>query len=400
MTTKLRFLLCALALSVPGWTSLWADDPASTPKTGKILILENERPLEGDIERQGDQYLIRRGGSEVWLPAAKAQLCASWDEAYQYLCSRANLRDPDERLRLARWCHLYGLREKALLEANAALELRPDHRETKRLLAMFQKVNGSGPVQGSPSPAPAQPLAMAAPSLDVSAETLGMFTTRVQPILMNACASCHATGRGGDFKLTRTYESATINRRSTQQNLAAVLALVDLNHPASSLLLVKAVSIHGNAAQPPLKSRQSPPFRTLEEWVQMTVANNPHLREERWAPSEAAKVAVLPLTPEAAPPVTVAMKPPAPPQTQPAAKNPAASAAANVRQTLQRLTQPQPEAPLPGTVVSGQPTATTPPVRGNSSPEPAVPVAATPADEFDPLIFNTQMHSNGKQNNK
>src|SRR5437879_4764533 len=101
MTTSIRFFLGALTLLVPGGTLLWATDPAPAPRTGHVLVLANERPLEGDIERQGDQFLIRRGGSEVWLPADKAaRLCASWDEAYQFMCSRANLRDPDERLRL------------------------------------------------------------------------------------------------------------------------------------------------------------------------------------------------------------------------------------------------------------------------------------------------------------
>src|SRR5262245_41306755 len=52
-------------------------------KAGKVLILPSERCMEGDIERLGEQYRIRRGSSEVWLPAEKAlRLCADWDDAF------------------------------------------------------------------------------------------------------------------------------------------------------------------------------------------------------------------------------------------------------------------------------------------------------------------------------
>ena len=60
--------------------------------------------------------------------------------------------------------------------------------------------------------------------MDVTAESLGLFASRVQPILMNACANCHTAGRGGSFQLTRTYNSSLSNRRALDQNLAVALA--------------------------------------------------------------------------------------------------------------------------------------------------------------------------------
>src|SRR4051794_3472242 len=74
------------------------------PPTGKVLLLDNQRTLEGDIHRQGDHYIIRRGIGEMTLPASQAmRLCTSWDDALAFMHAQANLRDPDERLRLARW---------------------------------------------------------------------------------------------------------------------------------------------------------------------------------------------------------------------------------------------------------------------------------------------------------
>src|SRR5262249_33529513 len=128
----------------------------------------------------------------------------------------------------------------------------------------------------------------------------------IQPILMNTCAGCHASGRGGDFKLTRCYD-ATVNRRGLHQNLAAVLAQVDLERPATSPLLYKAVSAHGGAAQAPLPGRQAQPFRTLQEWAEQVIANNPHLRKDLLAGRAAA--------PASRPPASAA---PAPAQATPA----------------------------------------------------------------------------------
>ena len=61
----------------------------------------------------------------------------------------------------------------------------------------------------------------ARPSFDISSDAFAIFATRVQPILMNACASCHVSGKGGSFHLTRNLEATLLNRKAVQQNLAA-----------------------------------------------------------------------------------------------------------------------------------------------------------------------------------
>src|SRR5438128_1534498 len=82
------------------------------------------------------------------------------------------------------------------------------------------------------------PAAPARPPVDLSGESLALFTNRVQPVLMNVCASCHATNRGGAFKLTRCYDGQA-NRRATQENLTAVLDYVRADQPELSPLLIK-----------------------------------------------------------------------------------------------------------------------------------------------------------------
>ena len=215
------------------------------------------------------------------------------DDAFHFVRGRANLSDPDERLRLAEWCRLNGLHERAVAEVKAAVSLRPDHVASRRLLSYLQE---SGPLTPAPAKAPEESDG-ARLSVDLTEEALGQFATRVQPILMNACANCHANGRGGSFKLTRSYNSGVLNRKTLQQNLTAVLAEVNLVQPQNSLLLSKAVSVHGSQEQAPIKNRQAAAYHVLEYWVWATLADNPQLRDEALQKAAAvAPAAALPAT--------------------------------------------------------------------------------------------------------
>lgn len=278
MTTKMRMVLCVLAIAAPAWVASGAGQPAAGRTAGNVLVLDNERTLEGDIERVGEQYRVRRPVGELWIRVENTlRLCETQEEAYTFLHARANLRDPDEHLRLARWCHQHGLHRQALEEAAAAVELRPGHAESRRLLRNLQRATTVNPA--APSTKPAEPAERTpdAPSPELSTEAMSLFVSRVQPILMNACANCHATGRGGAFRLLRTYEASLTSRKTTQQNLAAVLAQVNKERPNASPLLFKAVSVHGKPGemvQSPLKNREVAAYRSLEEWVRVTLENN------------------------------------------------------------------------------------------------------------------------------
>ncbi len=289
MKNIFSFLLGGGLLLAAGLSFVTGTEPADRPHTGRVLILENERTLTGEIEQVGEQFRVKRLVGETWVPADKVlRLCASLEEAYRFLQGRANLDDPDERLRLAEWCSQHNLREHACAEMKAAAQLRPGDPRIKRLLGYLEQAKARPAAPPVPSPAEKP-----APRVDVTAESLGMFASKVQPILMNACLGCHTAGRGGSFQLTRVSGPGLSNRRSLEQNLAVVLALVDVRQPQASRLLTKAISLHGSGmTQVPLKNRQAPAYRTLEQWVALTLEANPHLREEAVASGPPAAVAV------------------------------------------------------------------------------------------------------------
>jgi hypothetical protein len=272
MNTKIGLLACVLAVA-PAWTSICVAEPSLPPTTGHILILENERTLEGDIERVGDQYRIKRTLGETWVPADKVLwLSADLPEAFAFLRRRANLDDADERLRLAKWCHAHDLKEQALAEVTAAVALQPRQQEAQRLLRRLQQ---PGPAAPSTATSPSEPEPVALPPVNVSAEVMNQFITRVQPILMNACVNCHGADQAGTFKLVKIHEHGSLAPKTTQQNLASVLAQMNLEQPGASPFLTKAASLHGSMREAPLAGKRMPAFHTLEEWVKLTLPRQP-----------------------------------------------------------------------------------------------------------------------------
>ena len=233
------------------------------------------------------------------------------------------------------------------------MDLRPDHAPSRRLLAYLQDSRPAQPTTPAHDAAPAD---LPQASVDLTEEALGQFATKVQPILMNACANCHANGRGGAFKLTRSYDAAVLNRKTLQQNLAAVIAEVNLGQPQNSPLLSKAVSVHGPLEQAPFKNRQAAAYRTLEDWVRNTLADNPQLVEQ----------------PQARPAVPAAAAAPAAPST------------------------PTPFAEARPTPINDQTT----PVKAQApaAPTTAAPAAPEPVDPYSPDAFNRQFHTDKSPN--
>jgi len=278
MKTTIRSLF-VLAILVGVGMSLYAQDAEKERTKGTVLLLKNGHAMEGDIEKVGSQLCIRRGASEVWIAAERtARLCADWDDAFSYVRSMIKTDDANDVIKLARWCHLHRLTDKALEQARLALDLQPMNSDAKQIVTMLERMKKE-PTPTTPVliPVTIPSLPEVAPTVDVTSESSIAFTTRVQPILMNTCASCHATNNGGKFKLDRVSDHS--QKAATQRNLAAVMPYIDLDRPAISPLLTRAITPHGGAPMPAIRDRSSVPFQALKQWIDMTVARNPQLKD-------------------------------------------------------------------------------------------------------------------------
>jgi hypothetical protein len=110
--------------------------------------------------------------------------------------------------------------------------------------------------------APAKAVVADVKPVDYNSESFPLFASKVNTILVNTCASCHAAPDAKTFRLTRTG-----GRSGVSQNLMAALPYVNPADPLRSPLLVNAVSPHGGATDAPLRSKSHPAYASLETWA-------------------------------------------------------------------------------------------------------------------------------------
>ena len=281
--TRFRGALALCILTIAGLPAL-AGDPLDAPDSG-VLVLRNGQVLSGKIERVGDRLVVSMGnGAKVYLPAAEVDLqCQSLAEAYQK--KREYLR-PDnarEHLDLADWCLKQKLHRQAAEQLSAALSADP---EEPRIAVVERRLRESLEVAHAATSVPAKTTpAVRADDLEetmrgISAAAIERFTSAVQPVLLNRCAtsSCHGIASKSTFKLLRPSAGDTITRRFTQRNLHAVLQTIDQAAPEASPFLTAPRGAHGSAATAVFGPREERQYEQLVQWVKLVVESQ-HARQ-------------------------------------------------------------------------------------------------------------------------
>ena len=281
MRSKLRFLWVVPVLALGSGLFLGAADEPGSPAKGTVLILRTERTLEGDIhrDRKRDEYIIKKNISQITIPARSVlRLCIDWEDAYEFMKGRVKTGDVEGKVKLARWCDINDLHQEALTEAEAALNLKPDHQEAKQLCVIFERRLKD--LKDRPAESTAAPEPPPVPEVEIDPEAKSFFSKRVQPILVQRCLECHNPTRSSKFQLHRPYEGTLI--QTTMRNLHAAVGLIDRERPEHSELLDKANRFHaGNMTQPPIRSKNDPQFAALKNFVELVVASPVNLPERR-----------------------------------------------------------------------------------------------------------------------
>jgi hypothetical protein len=97
-------------------------------------------------------------------------------------------------------------------------------------------------------------------------ESAKMFAAKVQPILTNRCADCHARkGHSSGFVL-RAIEPGINDPQGADANLRAAAKWLTPTDPHASPFLTKATTAHGKAKDPPLAA-DHPAYKHLELWA-------------------------------------------------------------------------------------------------------------------------------------
>jgi hypothetical protein len=359
------------------------------PSVGQAILLQDGKIVEGAVAKEGDKVIVRRGVIDQPFEKDKVQFIGeSKDDVYRFLLGKLKPDDADGRFKLARWCVFNGMREQALTEVREVVKLQPQHALAQEMVRTLEESIRLFKADGSPTNAPATPPALnppapelpavpppaaqttpAAPNavveqqLDVNPEAVLVFGPRVQPILVNGCAECHAKADyAGSFKMACGSGHAA-DAQTTRQNLVAAIGQLNRQDPAASPLLVKSLSIHGGQKRPGIIGPHVPAYRVLEAWVYLAAGSN-EMPPAPAPPPAAAPAPALPPKP-AAPALP---PPPIPPAADPTPLPPA----------------------IPPATAEPDFGVDAPPKEPATAPDPASTKA--PVDDFDPSLFNRAVH--------
>lgn len=348
MKIHLLFVATIVAVSI---TAIRAESPKS-----QVVILDDGSLIEGVVERF--EGVVRITPSKGSAKLATAQQIAfigdSRDAAYQFAISKVDTQSLDGARQLADWCEKVGMRDQAMRHAKAALALSPDNKLLKEQIVRLNSTVSAFPSVGKTV---IQEKAITPAMVELASGAAVTFAAKVQPILTNQCAVCHAADDySGTFHLNRITPGYS-NPEATAANLKVVRSHLNPEDSLTSPLLTYALALHGGQKRAAFVNREQPAFQNLQNWVLTAL---PPRNNERNLVRGFGTIVTEPTTPE--------------PRS------------------------------LPGAVVGtvGKPAPQSVAIPVVVTPPPQVPVTAkaaapaNPGDPFDPAIFNSKRSSGQK----
>lgn len=239
------------------------------------LLLRNGEIFQGQISTSGGEFRIVLAYGELRFRAADVECVApSLREIYLRKQTAVIAGDAQERLRLAQWCIRQGLFEEAAAEIAAARAIDPRNPAVDLMAHRMELARQPGVTAKAQAPTQhAMPGGAALADLDRLARglpsgTIESFTERVQPVMMNNCASaaCHGPQSPSKLQLLRVPGGRPASRRLTQRNIQNLLPWINREQPGGSDLLKYASTAHASGKAPPL-APESAQYRRLMEWV-------------------------------------------------------------------------------------------------------------------------------------
>ena len=308
MSTKISFLTTGLVALGLIWTSRGRaqesdvrarrpDAAAAAAPSKTVHMLSDGRVLKGFLsERDETHYSIRQKFGRFDFPKADLVMSfGSLHDLYRYRLNQFPESDPDEHLKLARWC----LKEKMMDEARAELEAVVKYAPKDRIAqAMIEKLDADAervasnrdadvvrtsldPASASPPPA-LDPVAIQAAKRELGVGDVPVifdlppplavkraqeFSTIIHPILQNKCASCHNERFNGAFRLIEIRGGRSIRGDELRVNLDATLQLIDPERLEKSDLLTSLLMPHKSLRRSILGGQNDPYYQIISTWV-------------------------------------------------------------------------------------------------------------------------------------
>ena len=251
----------------------------SDPAPFGVLVLKTGSVVQGRLLKTGEDYEVQMPNSRMFVPGSFVKVEAeslvdAYDTLRKDLPPEGGLKD---RLALARWCVTQNLISQARSQLKTILALDAENEPARELLRRIDEIldppakDVTAEVTEKLSQA-RQGLVDEAPALAGLPREIGQdFVRRVQPILMNSCATadCHGPqAPDSGFRLQRVNSNYRTVRGPSEKNLLAVLERINAEKPRTSPVLTRPQENHGYRSRPVFAGyKGDEQLATLREWV-------------------------------------------------------------------------------------------------------------------------------------
>jgi hypothetical protein len=285
-----------------------------------VLSLYDGKVYQGKIQVDDTAYsVLQNGGVLRFRKELVEGAFGSIREVYRFKSERVPARDPDERLKLARWCLSHHLTAEAKAQLLAVLDLSPGNVEIKNMVANIDNAETRAamrdealvrtravlPADGTPGEldpaifrsgrAPLNSAAAGLPTIfdlpvPLAVKRADEFTRNVHPVLQRACARCHNEKYQGDFQLIEVKSRHDWTPNVARANLEAALRIVDPENLPRSELLSRSLVPHGPHKRPIFRGATDTEYQRVAAWV-ASLRRSPaveHSASGRFGPAEPA----------------------------------------------------------------------------------------------------------------
>jgi hypothetical protein len=272
-----------MSIRVTSWLCLWlclavcatalAQDTLQLAPTAGVLLLRNGNMMQGEITRLGDHYLLTISGGELKIAAKDVEAqCSDIEGVYDWKLRRLSGEGAGPHLDLAEWCLRHNLHRHCAEQLSLALAEEPSN---KRIELVDRRLHLALSLP-TPTNASASSTAVVSPEqldkmlTDLPKGALERFTTIVQPMLNNRCATaqCHGNSSHPGLQLMRPPTGIGAPTRFTHRNIYSALQYIDRDDPLSSPLLRVPQEPHGGATLAVFDLRSRNQLHELQTWVE------------------------------------------------------------------------------------------------------------------------------------
>ncbi|WP_010586976.1 hypothetical protein [Schlesneria paludicola] len=241
----------------------------------RMVLLTTGRMLTGQVTRNAGGYLIEQENGRIQIPANEVKfVCRDLREMYRKQRDSIVEPTPATHVALAKWCITYDLYEDARNELKICLKADPQHRDALRLLnRLTDTLRKDLPPKAEPPAVRKTIDGFNLPEVEslggLSRDTATLFTTRVQPILINKCgnASCHGAASSNAFHILPSRVAGRGSSQNSQRNLAEVLKYIETDDVARSELLTALRGAHGGRGPVFQGKSANDNIKTIRSWV-------------------------------------------------------------------------------------------------------------------------------------